>query len=188
MINVWFPAAGRAAVEIHRRKMSLFHHLCLTCVLGCLCVAGTFDAERLWTSLTDDWKEWSSLEPESLRFGAQICKATVQRKMFHKMLILQAVSFNFHFSGSVIVESLSLRRERLQRLWPRRLYSSCSFFFYISYVSFMSRMWFFKPGRVKCFICCLVLLVGVLVQFYLHLIKCLGHFSLSHFFSLCHLL
>lgn len=111
-LNVWFPAARHRAVEIYWRKMSLFHHLCLICMLECLCVAEIFDAERLWTSLTDGWKEWSSLEPESLRFGAQIWKATVQRKMFHKMLILQAVSFNFHFSGSVIVESLSLWRKR----------------------------------------------------------------------------
>lgn len=40
--------------------------------------ARMFVAEKLWTSLTDDGEKRSSLEPESLCFGAQICKTTVQ--------------------------------------------------------------------------------------------------------------
>lgn len=43
---------------------------CAKCMLECLCASEIFEAEGLWTSLTDGWKEWSSLEPESLRFGA----------------------------------------------------------------------------------------------------------------------
>lgn len=117
------------AAEMNRWKVSPFLHVC---ALMFVCVRNIWGrgTEPAWLMAE---KNYPLREPGSLRFGAQIGKATVQRKMFHKMLILRAVSFNFHLSEAVAAASLCLEKKgggggcQTKRVGPWFSYLSCTF-------------------------------------------------------------